>query len=129
MRTLVDTHAILWWLGGDERLSEAASKAIGGAEEPLVSAGTLFEVAIKQSVGKLRLPGDWIDELLAQGFSLLPINPSHSKALSELSFVELDGSAIRDPFDRLLVAQSDVEGVPVVTRDPAIRAHGAATIW
>ncbi len=129
MRLLVDTHAAVWWLGGDDRLSKRAKDTIAAAAEPLLSAGTLFEAAIKQSLGKLRLPADWIDELLQQGFSVLPIGPDHSRALSGLPFVDLNGTTVRDPFDRLLVAQASVENVPVVTRDPGIRAYGAATVW
>lgn len=129
MRVLLDTHAALWWLSGDPRLSVVARDSISSADEPLISAGTLFEVAIKVSIGKLQIADAWSDELLQEGFSVLPIQPSHASALSQLPLVQVDGTPIRDPFDRLLVAQSNVEGVPLVTRDPAIRAHGVATVW
>jgi PIN domain nuclease of toxin-antitoxin system len=130
VRVLVDTHAVIWWLAGDRRLSRAAEEAIAAASEPLVSACTLFEVAIKESLGKLELAAGWVDELLSnEGFSLLPIRPDHTIALSTLPFVAVNGTEMRDPFDRLLVAQSGVEQVPVVTRDPAMRAHGIPTIW
>jgi PIN domain nuclease of toxin-antitoxin system len=129
VRLLLDTHAAVWWLADDDRLSSRAADAIAAAAEPLLSAATLFEAAIKQSIGKLRLPADWVDTLLGEGFAVMPIRPSHSHTLSELSFVELNGTVVRDPFDRLLVAQATVEGVPIVTRDPAIGAHGTATIW
>ena len=126
---LLDTHAALWWLADDPRLSEPAREAIAAAEEPLFSAGTLFEVAIKASLGKLEAPEGWAEELLAEGFSLLPISLAHARAYRELPYVELDGTPQRDPFDRLLVAQASVEAVPLVTRDPGIRAHGGAAIW
>jgi PIN domain nuclease of toxin-antitoxin system len=126
---LVDTHAALWWLSDDGRLSEAAREAIEGAETPLFSAGTMFEVAIKASLGKLEVGERWAEELLAEGFSLLPISPAHAHAYRRLPYVELKGRAVRDPFDRLLVVQAEVERVPLVTRDPAIAAHGLATIW
>lgn len=129
VRVLLDTHAALWWLSDDARLSDVARESIASADEPLISAGTLFEVAIKVSIGKLQIADTWSDELLQEGFSVLPIQPRHASALSRLPLVHVDGTPIRDPFDRLLVAQSTVEGVPLVTRDAAIRAHGAITIW
>jgi len=129
VRILLDSHAALWWLANDPRLSPPAREAIAGAEEPLLSAGTLFEVSIKASLGKLEVPLGWDEELFAEGFGLLPIAPAHGRALRELPYVEVGGRAQRDPFDRLLVAQSDVESIPIVTRDPAIGAHGVATIW
>ncbi len=128
-RGLVDTHAALWWLSDDPRLSRAAREAIAGAEEPLLSAGSLFEVSIKASLGKLEVAEGWAEELLAEGFSLLPISLAHAHVYRELPYVELDGKLQRDPFDRLLVAQAGVEAVPLLTRDPGIRAHGTATIW
>lgn len=129
MRILLDSHAALWWLSEDPQLSDAARDEIAAAEEPLVSAGTLFEVSIKASLGKLDVPDGWIAELLATGFALLPITPGHALALERLPFVKLNGTPVRDPFDRLLVAQASVERVPVVTRDGAIAAHGVPTIW
>ncbi len=129
MRILLDSHTVLWWLADDPELSDAARDAIAGAEDPLLSAGTLFEVSIKASLGKLEVPSEWGEELLAEGFGLLPIVPAHARALHELPYVELRGKTQRDPFDRLLVAQASVESIPIVTRDPAIEAHGVATIW
>jgi PIN domain nuclease of toxin-antitoxin system len=129
VRLLVDTHAALWWLADDRRLSATAREAMAGAGEPLLSAGTLFEVSIKASLGKLEAPAEWAEELLAEGFALLPITPAHAHAYRALPYVELGGKALRDPFDRLLVAQAEVEHVPLVTRDPEIIAHGGATIW
>lgn len=66
---------------------------------------------------------------MAEGFALLSITPAHAHAYRALPYVEVGGKALRDPFDRLLVAQAEVEGVPIVTRDPEIIAHGGATIW
>ena len=64
MRTLVDTHAVIWWATEDRRLSGTARDAIASASEPLIGAGTVFEMAIKASVGKLELSPDWTVELL-----------------------------------------------------------------
>lgn len=129
MRLLLDTHAALWWLADDSRLTETAREAIAGAEQPLFGAGTLFEVSIKASLGKLEAAEEWAEELLAEGFSLLPITTAHAAAYRRLPYVELGGKPQRDPFDRLLVAQSIVEGVPMVTCDPGIAAHGVPTLW
>jgi PIN domain nuclease of toxin-antitoxin system len=130
LRTLIDTHAVLWWATGDRRLSGAAREAIASASEPLIGAGSVFEMAVKASVGKLELSPDWTVELLdRERFTILPILPVHAHTLATLPFVSVNGSELRDPFDRLLVAQADAEEVPVVTRDPAIAAHGVPTIW
>jgi PIN domain nuclease of toxin-antitoxin system len=120
---------VLWWLGDDVRLSDAAREAIAGAAEPFFSAGTLFEISIKASLGKLDVAEEWAEELLAEGFSLLPISTAHATAYRGLPYVELDGKRLRDPFDRLLVAQAEAEGVPLVSCDPGIAAHGVPTIW
>lgn len=126
---MTDTHAALWWLADDPQLSTAAREAIAGAEAPLLSAGTLLEVSIKASLGKLEVPAEWAEELLAEGFALLGIGLAHARAYRELSYVTVGGAPLRDPFDRLLVAQAQVERTPIVTRDPGIAAHGVATIW
>ena len=125
MRVLLDTHAVLWWLTDSHRLSPAARNTIAMAGEPLISAASLFEV----SLNKIDVADDWADEALAEGFSVLPITPSHSRVLSSLPFVEVAGAVIRDPFDRMLVAQSTSENVPVITRDPAVHAHGVPVVW
>lgn len=129
MRLLLDSHAALWWLADDPQLSNPAREAIGGADQPLLSAGTMFEVSIKASLGKLEVPDGWIEELLAEGFGVLAILPTHATALRGLPYVKVGGRPLRDPFDRLLVAQAGVEGVPIVTRDPGIVAHGVPTTW
>jgi PIN domain nuclease of toxin-antitoxin system len=129
MRVLVDAHALLWWLGGDRRLSKAASKAIENADSPLVGAGTLVEIAIKRSIGKLSIDEDWPQQTKEDGFGVLDIDWSHVARLQELPFAELRGRPHRDPFDRLLAAQALSERLPIVTRDPALAAYGVAMIW
>jgi len=89
----------------------------------------LLEVAIKASLGKLEAPETWADELVAEGFALLPITVAHARAYRALPYVKVGRRAQRDPFDRLLVAQAEIEGVPIVTRDPGVTAHGIATLW
>ncbi len=129
MRVLVDAHALLWWLGGDRRLSKAASKAIANADSPLVGAGTLVEIAIKRSIGKLSVDEDWPQQTKQDGFGVLDIDWPHVARLQELPFAELGGRLHRDPFDRLLAAQALAERLPIVTRDPALAAYGVALIW
>jgi len=91
----------------------------------LLSAGALLEVAINASLGKLDIPAGWAEDLLREGFELLPITPAHGAALRDLPVV----GGHRDPFDRLLVAQAAIERTPIVTCDPRIAAHGYPTIW
>jgi PIN domain nuclease of toxin-antitoxin system len=129
VRPLLDSHAVLWWMADDPQLSRPAREAIETADEPLVSAATLIELSVKVSLGKLQVPAEWSEELLAEGFALLHVSPAHGHALAELPFVEVNGRMQRDPFDRLLVAQADVESIPLVTCDPGLKAHGVATIW
>jgi PIN domain nuclease of toxin-antitoxin system len=129
MRLLVDAHALLWWLGADRRLSANAREAIEVAEDPLVGAGTLMEIAIKRSLGKLEIDEDWPEQTKRDGFDVLAIAWAHVTRLQELPFPKLAGKPHRDPFDRLLAAQALSDGVSVVTRDPAIAVYGVAVIW
>lgn len=128
-RLLIDAHALLWWLSGDERLSERARERIQAAEEPLLGAGTVAEIAIKRSLGKLPVEAQWPEEVQADGIGLLAIVWSHIAHLQALPFVHINGREHRDPFDRLLVAQAIGERIPIVTRDPAVAAYGVPVLW
>lgn len=125
----MDAHALLWWLAGDAKLSETAQATVQLAESPLVGAGTLMEIAIKRSVGKLPVDDDWPEQTQTNGFGMLSISWSHIACLEGLPYPQVSGRQHRDPFDRLLAAQALVEGMPIVTRDPALAAYGVATIW
>ncbi|HSZ68770.1 MAG TPA: type II toxin-antitoxin system VapC family toxin [Solirubrobacteraceae bacterium] len=129
MRVLLDAHALLWWLDADRRLSPAASRTIETADAPLVGAGTLVEIAVKRSIGKLPIDEDWPQQTREDGFGVLDIGWAHVTRLQELPFPQVGGTAHRDPFDRLLAAQALSEGLAIVTRDPALAAYGVATIW
>ena len=122
---LIDTNAVLWTIARSKRLSARARAIIGDAGHPLlVSAVSLWEVAIKHSSGKLRVPADLSRRLAAlRQVELLPISPLHAEAVGTLPWHH------RDPFDRMLVAQAIVERVPVISSDPALAQYGVDVIW
>ena len=113
MRLLVDTNALLWLLAGDPRLGAQARREVEAAAELVVSAASLWEIAIKVSLGKLAaLPG--LPVVLADaGVRRLGIEHEHLRRLESLPWHH------RDPFDRLLIAQTQAEALTVLTADPA----------
>ena len=128
MRLLLDTHAFLWWVTDDERLSAAAKLAIADADNQIfVSAASAWEIATKQRLGKLEgVPraGERFNELvMADGFQHLAVD--HRHALRAGGYV----LEHRDPFDRMLAAQSELEALPLVTRDPAFALFGTRILW
>lgn len=128
MRILLDTHAFLWWIMRDSRLSTRAHAAIRSKTDGVfLSAASGWEIAIKVALGRLQLPqapGTYIARQLAMNaIESLPILMSH--ALHVYSLPAHHG----DPFDRLLVAQSQLERLPIVTKDPLIRKYDVKVIW
>ena len=128
MKLLLDTQALLWFVLDDPRLSEAARKGIVAADSVVfVSPASLWEIAIKISLGKYALPAPfatfWNDQLLTNDFALLPISVSHTARVTDLPFFH------RDPFDRLIIAQSLVDGIPVVSSDGLFARYGVERIW
>jgi PIN domain nuclease of toxin-antitoxin system len=127
VKLLLDTHAFLWFVAGDERLGRKARRVIEDDEAELyLSAVSVWEMAIKSSLGRLRLPApltDYLMEKVADGFRILPVEWPHAAAVETLPFHH------RDPFDRLLVAQALIEDLTVVTGDAAFRAYGATVLW
>jgi len=118
MRLLLDTQALLWWLGDAAELGQAARNAIGdGANTVFVSAASAWEMEIKRALGKLRSPEDLEETLMAERFLELPVRFAHTAALRALPGLH------RDPFDRMLIAQATVEGLTVVTFDRTILFH------
>lgn len=122
MRLLLDTHAFLWAAGDPEQLAEPARLAIADPENAIyVSAAVAWEITIKVALGKLTVPGDpatWFPaRLRSLGFDPLPILPEHALAIGALP------AHHRDPFDRVLIAQAQLEGLQLVTRDPEIRKY------
>ena len=128
MKLLLDTHAFLWFATADERLSRRARREIEREDaEIYLSAASVWEMAIKASLGRLTLPGSslkgCLEAVSEQGFLPLPVEWDHAAAVSGLPFHH------RDPFDRLLVAQSLTEDLPLVSIDPAFKPYGVKTIW
>lgn len=128
MRVLLDTHTLLWWLDGDRRLSRRARAAIGDADNQiLVSAASAWELSTKARLGKL--PGavdvatDVAGCLASQGFVELPISVTHAQRAGGLVIPH------RDPFDRMLIAQAQMEDLPLVTNERLFDAFGVARIW
>lgn len=119
MILLLDAHALLWWLGDEPKLSGAARAAIADpANDTLVSAATVWELAIKQGLGRLEIAADLVAELDRVGFSRLPVTLEDGAAAGALP------PHHRDPFDRMLVAQAQRLDALVVTRDRAFAAYG-----
>lgn len=128
MRLLLDTHALLWWWTDDPQLGPAARSAIHDAStEVFVSAASAWELSTKQRLGKLAGVPDAVkafgDLVAADGFVHLPMN--HLHALRAGAYPQDH----RDPFDRMLAAQADLEQLMLVTRDPAFAAFGTRTFW
>lgn len=128
MKVLVDTHAILWWLAGDERLSKRARKILQDPENKRwVSIASLWEIAIKMSSGRLPAEGLTLGTiaglLKAQQFAILPVR------LEDLLRLELLPWLHRDPFDRLIVAQALEEGISLLTADGVMSHYPVQTIW
>lgn len=112
MNLLLDTHALLWWLDDHPTLSKKARTVIAdGKNLVLVSAVVVWEIRIKQALGKLKVPQNFKHALDEQPFETLDVRVEHAHAVGDLP------PHHRDPFDRMLVAQATVEGLTIVTRD------------
>src|SRR3954452_15629033 len=123
-RLLVDTYAVLWAVSEPAALSPAARTLLEDPDsEPLVSVASLWEIAIKSSLGKLEAPDELPDEIDATGFGWLAVAREHAWAVRSLPHHH------RDPFDRLLVAQALTERLPVVSSDAQLDAYGVDRRW
>ena len=124
MNLLLDTHAFLWAIDNDPQLSQKAREAIiNGNNVVFVSAATAWEISIKKAIGKLQVPnGDYLEELKVHRFTPLAITTEHALAVENLP------SHHKDPFDRILVAQAQLENLTLVTRDPRKKAYTVSII-
>ena len=121
MRILLDTHILLWWLHGSRSLPVEAKRTIQSPENTIfVSAVSLWEIRLKQSLGKLRLPADFKERLAGESFESLPLTATHASRIVELPWRH------RDPFDRMLVAQAQAEELILLTADEILGTYGPA---
>ena len=128
MKVLLDTHTILWWITGDNRLSSSAREIItNGDNELFLSAATGWEIAIKAQLGRIKLPKEphsFISEQLRlNSIQSLPIHMSHALHIYSLP------NHHRDPFDRLIIAQAQLENLPILTMDPQIAKYKVKVFW
>ena len=128
MKVLLDTHAFLWAIAGDKKLSKTARKTfLDPGNSLLFSAASLWETCIKMSLEKLTLKSGWYtkiqNELRVNAIQWLPVEMRHCVELTKLSFHH------RDPFDRMLIAQARVEELRVLSRDARLSAYDIPRIW
>lgn len=124
-RLLVDTNVVLWMLRGDRgRVSKAGQQALeDDGRSIFISAVSVWEIATKRSLGKLRAPAGWAKSLRDIGLEPLPVTALHAEAVEHLPWHH------RDPFDRLLVAQASVEEMALVSADAQLGAYDVDVIW
>lgn len=128
MRILIDTHVFLWWLAGDRRLSRRVRTLLSKPSViGLVSAASAWEIATKTRLGKLPgvelVAGDVPGAIASQGFEELPIRVLHAQRAGMLAGED------RDPFDRILAAQAEIEAVPLASDDKALDSFGICRLW
>lgn len=125
---MLDTHAFLWWITDDPRLSRRARAVMrSGRNRLLLSAASGWEIAIKAGLGRVRIPEPVADFLLDQmdrnAIEPLPVSMRHALHVATLPPLH------RDPFDRMLVAQAQLEELAILTADGAVRQYPVPTIW
>ena len=128
MKLLLDTHVFLWWIGDDGRLSQPARNAIASSSNAVfLSIASAWELAVKIRLGKLNLEDDLErflpNQLQRNAVTALPVSLSHAMRLHHLPLHH------RDPFDRMLVVQAQIEGLTLVTADPFVRLYDVPTLW
>jgi PIN domain nuclease of toxin-antitoxin system len=120
---LLDTHLLLWWLSNSSLLPEQARRLIGDPDNTIfVSAVSLWEIWLKSSVGKLRVPSGFARKLAAEPFEDLPLRAEHTPAVATLEWHH------SDPFDRMLIAQATCENLVLLTADSALGAYGRVVL-
>lgn len=128
MRLLLDTHALIWWLAGDEALGRRAREAIADESNPVfVSAASAMEVATKFRIGKLPdaalLAHDFEGLIASQGFAELAISVRHARLAGEMNI------AHKDPFDRFLIAQAQAEDMVLVSNEALFDGFAVKRLW
>lgn len=117
MRVLLDSHVVLWWLDDNASLGPLCRGVIENADEAFISAVTPWELGIKQALGKLAMPDGLVQAVETNGFISLPITTEHAEAAPRLPLLH------RDPFDRMLIVQAQLETLVLVTADAALAAY------
>ena len=128
MKALLDTHTFLWWIANDPQLSQRARQVVeDGATELFLSVASGWEMAITSRLGKLKVPDDLYsfvaEQVRINAIEVLPIEMIHALHVHALP------DHHRDPFDRMLVAQSQIEKMPILTSDPQIARYAVTVIW
>lgn len=123
MTLLLDTHAFLWWSTASRKLNVQARRAIAGADDVYVSAASAWEVAIKIALGRLVVEIAFEEAVTANEFRQLPVVFRHAAVAGRLP------AHHADPFDRMLIAQAQVEGFTVVTHDRLFEAYDVPVVW
>jgi len=122
-RLLLDTHALLWWLSDDSQLGEETRQAISNPRNQVyISAASTWEISIKKTIGKLSAPDDMDAIVEDEGFDKLPITLFHGEQAGLLP------EHHKDPFDRMLIAQAQSEGLIIVTNDEKIACYNIRTM-
>ncbi|MFY9927437.1 MAG: type II toxin-antitoxin system VapC family toxin [Streptosporangiaceae bacterium] len=122
MSLLLDTHVVLWWLADDVALTGDVKDRLDHEPDVRVSAATVWEIAIKQALGKITAPADLPERVRDSGFRELPIDFTHAIAAGRLPPIH------RDPFDRMLIAQARCEGLTLVTRNLYCQQYEVAVL-
>jgi PIN domain nuclease of toxin-antitoxin system len=122
VRLLLDTHVVIWWLAAEPNLSDEIKILINEEPEVYLSPVTVWEVALKQALGKLKGPPDLPERIRDKRLQHLPVTVEHGIAAGRLPMIH------RDPFDRMLVAQAGCEGLTLVTRDTDIQRYDVAVL-
>ena len=127
MNYLLDTHTLIWFLNGDDKLSKKSREIIENQDNlKLVSVATVWEIAIKISLGKFKFDKgfkQFLDLIDNNGFEIIPITFDHALTISRLEFIH------RDPFDRLIISQALTDDLMIITKDEYIEKYDVKTTW
>lgn len=127
MNYFLDTHALIWFLNGDDKLSKKSKELIENQiNSKFISIATIWGIAIKISLGKFEFKQgfmNFIDLIYENGFEIIPISIEHTLKVSTLEFIH------RDPFDRLIIAQAITDNLTIITKDEHIEKYEVKTVW
>lgn len=123
MQYLLDTHIVLWWLTNPSKIAPNIREVIANKKNKIfISSVSFWEMAIKQSLGRLNIPNNVIEVLLKEGFEMLPLIAEESLGISDLPFIHTD------PFDRMLIIQAKLNNLALITDDSKITQYPVVTL-